>query len=714
SAGLKAGGAPETLAALLEGESLFNDASGLVLFDIFLKLLMEQSHPVSHPTSLLPASSPLLTPGTAGPLGGEGEGGGEGVLGRMGRAGRPGAEGLQWMQAGSAAVLAAVPAVVTQVVDQVWEVSKEFCWLAGGGLLVGLVFGFATTQVLRWLQWRRQPTHVEVTVTLGATYLCFYIANAYLEASGVIACVIFGLYGAASMTWRMSIKAKREGAMTKFWDVLSFSMNGKCVIFFYVGASSANFLIRLGQDVRDQGADGSWDLFWALGLTLPLIYLSFSLLRGVLLLAAVTGARWMGIGIHISWQGVVFATVGGMRGAVSLVLAQSVLTLNAQPAAQQGSPPGNYAGVLGVAGDTEPKVIAQMGLWTAGFVVLTLVINGPLITPLMGWLKLNTTSKVKQQVQARARSALVRYTAGAIADLQAHAGDALRGVDWVAVARYVDLGRALDKCALHSLPCCCLLPGKKPSAAADADGDRHPGRKELPPAAASPFWHARGPPSGPPLPKAQPELSQQRANSGLLPQDSNPGPVTNESSTTTPLLSPMPSHHFATTQGSRTPEHMPPPLAAVKEPSASQAPKARVSPQGGHAKNSALDATEARALLRLPLIGGSEMVIEEGLEGEGEEGSYAPPSPLEWSATPPGLTPRDTARNNPSPPVRHSSFGQTVALSRGGTASSTGAMAATQPPSPAGARASESGTGVVGSQQDAEDITAAAAAVASI
>ncbi|GFH19953.1 Na_H_Exchanger domain-containing protein, partial [Haematococcus lacustris] len=214
------------------------------------------------------------------------------------------------------------------------------------------------------------------------------------------------------MTWRMSIKAKREGAMTKFWDVLSFSMNG--VIFFYVGASSANFLIRLGQDVRDQGADGSWDLcdcvcdfwlvwrcvhdmahehqgqaggrhdevlgravvqyewlgqdvrdqgadgswdlFWALGLTLPLIYLSFSLLRGVLLLAAVTGARWMGIGIHISWQGVVFATVGGMRGAVSLVLAQSVLTLNAQPAAQQGSPPGNYAGVLGVAGDTEPKV----------------------------------------------------------------------------------------------------------------------------------------------------------------------------------------------------------------------------------------------------------------------------------------------------------------------------------------------------------------------
>jgi len=40
-ASLKSGGAPEVLSTLLEGESLFNDASGLVLFDIFLKTLMQ-------------------------------------------------------------------------------------------------------------------------------------------------------------------------------------------------------------------------------------------------------------------------------------------------------------------------------------------------------------------------------------------------------------------------------------------------------------------------------------------------------------------------------------------------------------------------------------------------------------------------------------------------------------------------------------------------
>lgn len=40
------------------------------------------------------------------------------------------------------------------------------------------------SQVMRWLQWRRQPPHIEVTVTLAAAYLSFYVANAYLAASG--------------------------------------------------------------------------------------------------------------------------------------------------------------------------------------------------------------------------------------------------------------------------------------------------------------------------------------------------------------------------------------------------------------------------------------------------------------------------------------------------------------------------------------------------
>ena len=65
-------------------------------------------------------------------------------------------------------------------------VSMEFAWLAGGGLVIGIAFGFLTTQMLRWLQWRRVKPHVEVTVTLGGAYFVYYFANAYLASSGMM------------------------------------------------------------------------------------------------------------------------------------------------------------------------------------------------------------------------------------------------------------------------------------------------------------------------------------------------------------------------------------------------------------------------------------------------------------------------------------------------------------------------------------------------
>jgi hypothetical protein len=44
-------------------------------------------------------------------------------------------------------------------------------------------------------------------------------------------------------------------------------------------------------------------------------------------------------------------------------------------------------------------VTAQMIIWTSGFVLMSLVINAPLMTPLMTALRLNATSPIKQQVR---------------------------------------------------------------------------------------------------------------------------------------------------------------------------------------------------------------------------------------------------------------------------------------------------------------------------
>jgi hypothetical protein len=45
------------------------------------------------------------------------------------------------------------------------------------------------------------------------------------------------------------------------------------------------------------------------------------------------------------------------------------------------------------------QVFAQMGLYTTGFVLLTLLINGPLLGPLLRALHINQLSAAKQQVR---------------------------------------------------------------------------------------------------------------------------------------------------------------------------------------------------------------------------------------------------------------------------------------------------------------------------
>ena len=52
------------------------------------------------------------------------------------------------------------------------------------------------------LRVRGMPEDVEVAVTLAMSYLVYYVTNAPLHLSGVIAVVVFGLYGSATLKVR--------------------------------------------------------------------------------------------------------------------------------------------------------------------------------------------------------------------------------------------------------------------------------------------------------------------------------------------------------------------------------------------------------------------------------------------------------------------------------------------------------------------------------
>ncbi len=101
-------------------------------------------------------------------------------------------------------------------------------------------------------------------------------------------------------------------------------------------------------------------------------------------------------------RGMLFATMAGLRGAVSLIMGQIVLAAvrSSEPAAvQQGLYGSGGPGPHGTDAQKRDKyVTAQMMVWTSGFVLMSLVINAPMLTPLMRVLRLNTTSPIKQQV----------------------------------------------------------------------------------------------------------------------------------------------------------------------------------------------------------------------------------------------------------------------------------------------------------------------------
>ena len=69
----------------------------------------------------------------------------------------------------------------------------------------------------------------------------------------------------------------------------------------------------------------------------------------------------------------------------------------------------------------------QLVLWTSGIVVLTLLVNAPLIPPLLQYSGLTDVPVVKLRMRSKAARAMLRFSKNAIADLQQEQDEMLRG-----------------------------------------------------------------------------------------------------------------------------------------------------------------------------------------------------------------------------------------------------------------------------------------------
>ncbi|KAG1668999.1 hypothetical protein FOA52_000592 [Chlamydomonas sp. UWO 241] len=356
---LHAGGAPEIISVILEGESIFNDASSLTLFEIFQGLILEGS------------SEPLTT------------------------------------------------TVADVVVKTIWSLFA--------GSAIGLAMGIFNQLVFLWLQHRNVRPAIEVSFSVGGCYMAFYITQVWCKGSGCIGAVVYGLYGNATLLWGMSKKARSSLMFAQFWEVFAFIINA--LIFFYVGAAVVNFVVRSGADLYTHGVA---ELLRVTMYRLPLIYLFSFAMRFVFLYIGFMLFKYTKLTGPLSWQQIVFITVGGLRGSLSLVLAAAIAGTAAQA--------GNFDA-------TAQRVLAEMAIFIAGYVILTLIVNAPLCGPLMTLLKLDHLSPQALSMRAHVKHLYEHFSKKCLHEMQAEQDEdeMLQGVDWDVVEEQLDVKPSLDK-----------------------------------------------------------------------------------------------------------------------------------------------------------------------------------------------------------------------------------------------------------------------------
>lgn len=251
-------------------------------------------------------------------------------------------EGESLLNDGTAAVsfTAAVGFVLGSQPDAA-SIGLHFGYAIGAGVLIGVLAGLATRRLLGWLD----DVMVMITMTTTAAYGSFLVADS-VGASGVIAAVTAGLLSGTHAS-RRALAPPARAALQSFWQYVAFALNS--LVFLLIG-----FQARLGQ------------LFLAWRSILA-AYAVVTLVRIVVtyFIVAVMPKRerlprgWTAV---LAWS--------GLRGSLSMVLALSL-----------------------------PSAIPQRDMiidMTIGVVVLSILIQGMTVSPLLRWLGLESPALVAE------------------------------------------------------------------------------------------------------------------------------------------------------------------------------------------------------------------------------------------------------------------------------------------------------------------------------
>ncbi|HET9242150.1 MAG TPA: Na+/H+ antiporter [Gaiella sp.] len=210
-------------------------------------------------------------------------------------------EGESLVNDGTGLVLyrVAVAAVVTGSYS-VFETGGLFVLAVGGGVAVGLAVGW----IVRQIRLRLDNPPAEITISLLTGYVAFISAE-LLGASAVLAAVTAGIYLGWHTPELTTAQVRLQGVAV--WEIVQYLLNA--FLFVAVGLQLPVILDAL-DDVPATRLVG-----YAALISATVIVLRFAWVFAVL-----HAPKWLARRAS-SWQGAVFVSWAGMRGAVSLAAA---------------------------------------------------------------------------------------------------------------------------------------------------------------------------------------------------------------------------------------------------------------------------------------------------------------------------------------------------------------------------------------------------------
>lgn len=261
--------------------------------------------------------------------------------------------------AAAIALYAVLLGMLTQ--DRNWEVLtvvKDFLILFVGGGLVGFLIGRFTCTSFKWM--RGWPA-AEISLTVAAAYLSYFISEHYFHVSGVVATVVAGLV--VGSTGRTRISPTTFETLSHSWHQFGFWANSLIFLF------AAMLIPKMMQAAT-----------WMHALLIVLIFLTTLAARAIVVFGLVPLLTRAGIGARVGSRFRMVIWWGGLRGAVSLALALAVTERE------------------GVPGDVRELIAVTV----TGFVLATLFINGMTLQPLIRFQGLNSLTKKQRALRDQA------------------------------------------------------------------------------------------------------------------------------------------------------------------------------------------------------------------------------------------------------------------------------------------------------------------------